>query len=96
MSAPSNADDSTTSDVPPPISLSASPYKAKSAFYVDLSWSGADGTDVEIWRDGQLFQTTPNDGLYTDTLGKKPNPGYLYQVCETGALVCSDEVAVSF
>jgi hypothetical protein len=33
---------------------------------VDLSWSGATGSNVDIYRNGMVVATTGNDGFYTD------------------------------
>lgn len=93
-SDPSNEAEATT---PRAITLSASVRTAKAVSYVDLSWTGALGTSVDIRRDGQSIASTANDGTYTDNLGKKPRPSYVYQVCEIGtAPVCSNEVVVNF
>jgi len=97
VSVPSNEAEATTLQVPPPpILLDASTRKQKAVYYVDLRWSGAVGTNVEVWRDGRSLGTTPNDGAHTDVLGKKVNPSYVYKVCEPGTDVCSNEVVVNF
>jgi uncharacterized repeat protein (TIGR01451 family) len=93
-SDPSNEAEATT---PRAITLSASVRTAKAVSYVDLGWTGALGTSVDIRRDGQSIASTANDGTYTDNLGKKPRPSYVYQVCEIGAApLCSNEVEVQF
>ena len=93
-SDPSNEAEATTSRG---ISLSASTRKTRAINYVDLTWTGALGTSVEIRRDGQSIATDENDGAYTDDLGKRPSPSYVYQVCEIGTdPVCSNEFDVQF
>jgi subtilisin family serine protease len=49
------------------ISLSADGYRSKGKNKVDLSWSGASSSDVDIYRNGALYRTTSNDGVYTDS-----------------------------
>jgi hypothetical protein len=36
---------------------------------VDLSWIGATGSNVDIYRNGVVVATTGNDGSYTDSPG---------------------------
>ena len=36
---------------------------------MDLSWSGATSTSVDIYRNGARIVTTANDGFYTDRIG---------------------------
>ena len=76
--------------------LSASGFKVKGKHNVDLSWSGAAGASVEIYRDGSLLTTTANDGAYTDSTNNKGGATYVYQVCETGGSPCSNTATVVF
>ncbi|MEN8210182.1 MAG: PKD domain-containing protein [Thermodesulfobacteriota bacterium] len=85
-----------TEPAPQLIELTTSVYKVKGVRTVDLTWSGAAGANVKIYRNGLLLTTTDNDGLYTDIVGKQPEPIYLYQVCEEGTEHCSNEVTVNF
>ncbi len=78
------------------ITLSVTTYKVKGNKYADLSWSGATSTDVDIYRDGSLIATTPNDGAYTDGPLGKGSGSASYQVCEAGTSTCSDVVNVSW
>lgn len=80
------------------ISLTATGYKIKGVQHVDLTWSGATSTDLDIYRDGGIPAKTVNDGAYTDNIGKKGGGSYVYKVCETGSVpaVCSDTVTVTF
>lgn len=66
------------------ITLSTNAYKVKGRVRVDLSWSGASGGTVEIYRDGSLLTTTANDGAYTDNTGLKGSGSLTYQICEPG------------
>lgn len=56
---------------------------------VDLTWSGANGANVDVWVNGSFNSTTPNTGAATYTVNKKRS--YTFQVCETGSeLSCSN------
>jgi len=83
-------------DCPGSINLSATNYKTKGVRYVDLTWNGAIGANVNIFRDGQLIATTTNDGAFTDNLGKGGGGTFTYQVCETDGSVCSNIASVTF
>ena len=39
--------------------------------------------------------TTPNDGAYSDKVGKTSGP-YTYKVCEAGTNTCSNEAPITF
>jgi hypothetical protein len=78
------------------ITLSATGYKVKGVQHADLSWNGATGTNVDIFRDNVLIATVANNGSYTDNIGQKGKGSYVYKVCETDGSACSNEVTVSF
>ncbi len=78
------------------ITLAANGYKIKGRQNVDLTWSGASGTNVEVLRDGNPLTTTSNDGAYTDAIGARGGGSYTYQICETGGSPCSSTVTVNF
>lgn len=78
------------------LTLSASGYKVKGLQVVDLSWSNAASSNVDIVRNGAVVTTTANDGAYTDSLGVKGTGTYTYQVCEAGTTTCSATVSVVF
>lgn len=76
--------------------MTANGYKVKGTQTADLSWSGASGSDVDIYRDGALIATTANSGAYTDNIGVKGGGSYVYEVCESGSNTCSNQATVSF
>lgn len=78
------------------ISLSANGYKVRGVHHVDLNWSGATSTNVDIVRNGGVVATTANDGFYTDATGNRGGASYTYEVCEAGTSTCSNEVTVIF
>jgi serine protease len=78
------------------ITLSAAGYKVKGSQTVDLTWSGAAGTSVDVYRDGVRVTTTANDGAHTDPINRKGGGSYVYRVCEAGTSTCSGNVTVTF
>jgi hypothetical protein len=77
------------------IDLSAYTYKIINYKYAYLTWSGANSTSVDVYRDGSIIATTRNDGTYTDGPFSKGNPA-TYQLCEAGTSICSNKVPVSW
>jgi subtilisin family serine protease len=73
------------------IELSVNAYKVKGVQFADLTWSGATSTNVDVWRQGVLVDTTANDGAYPDSTGQKGGGSAVYQVCVAGAHTCSNE-----
>jgi hypothetical protein len=80
---------------PPAISITVRGYKVKGAARVDVTWSGATGSGVDIQRNGVVVATTPNDGTHTDILGKVSGT-FTYRVCNAGTTTCSTAANVSF
>ncbi|HVR42001.1 MAG TPA: S8 family serine peptidase [Thermoanaerobaculia bacterium] len=78
------------------ISLSASGYKVRGLQKVDLSWSGASSTSVDVWRNNSEITTTANDGFHTDSIDARGGGSYTYRVCEAGTLTCSNDATISF
>jgi PKD repeat protein len=78
------------------ITLSATGYKVKGSQAVDLIWSGASGTNVDVFRDGSKITTTANDESHTDNIGTKGGGSYTYRVCEAGTSTCSGNATVTF
>ena len=75
--------------------LSVNAYKIKGDKYADLTWSGANSTNVNVYRDNSQIETTDNDGAYTHGPFGKGKPA-TYQVCEVGTSTCSNTVSVSW
>jgi subtilisin family serine protease len=62
----------------------------------DLTWSGATGTNVDVYRDGRRVTTTANDGSHTDWIWFPINSTYTYKVCQAGSTTaCSRTVTVT-
>lgn len=79
-----------------PLSLSATGYKVKGKQRVDLSWEGANSTQVDLYRNGSLLSTLPNSGTHTDKIDIKGAGSYTYQICATGSTLCSATIDVVF
>lgn len=62
--------------------------------WVDVAWDGAQGDEVDIYRNGSLLTTTANDGSYRNQTARGT---YSFKVCEAGSdTACSDEQTISF
>jgi hypothetical protein len=87
----------TVTPTPGQITLIANGYKVKGHQTVDLSWSGATSTDVDIYRDGTRIATVLNSaGSYTDSPGGRGHATYAYWVCNANTQTCSNQVTVTF
>jgi hypothetical protein len=79
-----------------PIMLTAAGRKVAGINTVRLKWREATSTDIDVYRDGTLIVTTPNDGSYIDSTGDTGRARYTYQVCEAGTQTCSNKATVTF
>jgi len=77
--------------------LQARGYKVHGLQTVDLFWNGVTSVLVDVYRNGVLITTVPNDGgTYTDHIGRNGNGTYTYRICEAGTGNCSNPVTVRF
>jgi len=79
-----------------PIELSATGRVKRGEHEVKLAWSNANGSSIDVVRNSLVIATTSNNGRYTDKTGNSGSANYVYQVCEAGTSVCSNEVTVVF
>ena len=86
----------TPTATPERITLTARGYKVRGRQTVDLSWTGATSSNVDIYRNGVLIVTTLNDGFYTDRTVGRGHATYTYQVCNAGSQTCSNQATVKF
>jgi hypothetical protein len=70
--------------------------KVKGVITVDLTWSGASSSHVDIFRNGVKVVTTPNDMAHTDATGIKGGASLTYKVCEAGTSTCSPSRTIVF
>ncbi len=78
------------------ISLTATGYKVKGMPTVDLAWTDPGSGSVDVYRNGKVIITTPDDGAYTDKIGQKGGGTFTYKVCEAATTTCSNEATVTF
>jgi hypothetical protein len=87
----------TPTPTPVQITLHARGYKVHGLQTVDLFWSGPTSGAIDIYRNGVLIITVPNDGgAYTDHINRNGRGTYTYRVCIAGTGNCSNEVTVRF
>ncbi|UCC27108.1 MAG: S8 family serine peptidase [Gemmatimonadales bacterium] len=70
--------------------------KEKGRHMVTLTWTGATSEQVRILRDGDLYDTVPNTGSYTDRTNQRGGVTYTYRVCEDDLSTCSNVVTVVY
>jgi hypothetical protein len=63
---------------------------------VDLTWSPVTSANIDIYRDGVVIATVPNNGAYTDNTSTKGHATFAYKVCEAATQNCSNQVTVRF
>jgi hypothetical protein len=86
---------STPTPTPGQIVLTASTRRVSATLKVRLTWTGANSTKVDIYRNRVPLARVPNNGgPYTDTL--TVHRLYTYKVCEAGTMNCSNQVQVTF
>ncbi|HEX2202217.1 MAG TPA: S8 family serine peptidase [Longimicrobium sp.] len=78
------------------ISLSVAKRITANRRYNDLTWSGANGAQVDVYRAGTKIATVSNTGAYSDYLGRSASGTYTYKVCEVGSTVCSRNIAATW
>jgi hypothetical protein len=61
-----------------------------------LKWRGATSSNVDVYRDGNVIATTPNDGSYNDSTGTTGQASFMYKMCEAGSQTCSNTATVNF
>jgi PKD repeat protein len=84
---------------PPPagsITLNVTGRSDATKQYMTLTWSGARGTRVDMYRNGVFRTNTPNDGRQnSNRLWTKPAT-YIYKICEAGTYRCSNPASIQF
>lgn len=64
-------------------------------FRVDLGWTGAQGTQVDLHRNDRLWDIPDNDGAYRDRF-RHYDTSYRWLLCEQRSDFCSNEVSIVF
>ncbi|MBN1206885.1 MAG: S8 family serine peptidase [Myxococcaceae bacterium] len=60
----------------------------------DVSWSGAVGSNVDVYRNEQKVATTANDDYYSDWIWFPTGTSYTYKVCQASSTICSPTITV--
>src|SRR6266550_4067366 len=95
--SPTPTPTATPTPTPGVITLTASGRRVQGRHTVDLSWSGSNAANIDMYRDGVVIATVPNNGSYKDFIGVRGgNVRYTYKVCDAGTSNCSNEVTVRF
>lgn len=90
---------STTVQVPVYVSISLAVGRriaSNKTRWADLSWSGAAGAQVDVYRNGYKIATVANNGAWSNDLGRSFTGTYTYKVCQAASTVCSANAAVTF
>jgi plastocyanin len=61
-----------------------------------LTWTGASASNVDVYRNGTVIATVPNNGHYNDSTGVIGRASFMYMVCDAGTNTCSNTVTVRF
>jgi len=86
----------TATATPGPILLRGQGKKVGGINTSRLKWRGATSANIDVYRDGVVIATTPNDGSYDDSTGTTGQASFMYKVCEAGTQTCSNNVTVNF
>ena len=81
---------------PPPIPLHVTGWTDPTRKLMDLTWSGATGTTVDVYRNGRFLKNNPNTGRYTNSYPGLAVATYSYKVCLVGTTTCSGVATVQF
>ena len=85
----------TTTTRPVVITLTATGRTQGRKRVVDLRWSGATTSTVEVRRNGSVIATTAHDGAYTDNVSKATGT-FRYRISHPGGSPISNEAIVTF
>jgi PKD repeat protein/CubicO group peptidase (beta-lactamase class C family) len=88
-----------TAPPPPPpssITLTVSGRVDAEKHYITHLWSGAAGTSVDLYRNGKLINSTPNDGRHTTAHKYDGTATWRVKICQAGSTaVCSPERSIT-
>ena len=60
------------------------------------NWTGATGSNVDIFRNNVKITTTANDGNHVDQLAKNTHGTFTFKVCNVGTTTCSNNASVTY
>lgn len=103
--APAPAPDSVPAPAPVPpaepeaaIQLNVAGRAESRLHRLTLTWSGASGRNIDVYRNGARINTTANDQRYVNLRWFKGAPSeatYVYKICDAGTSRCSGEVTLT-
>jgi PKD repeat protein len=79
-----------------PIPLNVSAWTDPTRKLMQLTWTGATGTAMDVYRNGSFIKNTPNSGRYTNAYAGPSAATYTYKVCAAGTTTCSTAATVRF
>jgi PKD repeat protein len=65
--------------------------RVKGGRQANLSWSGLNGSNVDVYINGNFNNTTANDNAVSIT-GLNKRSDYSFQICETGSSTCTNTI----
>ncbi|MDX1394386.1 MAG: hypothetical protein R3195_08345 [Gemmatimonadota bacterium] len=83
-------------EAPREIVLTAKGAELEGTIEGSLAWSGLLSANVDVYRNGELIATVPNDGSHTDSMPRGTRGPMDYRVCEAGTTTCSADVRMTF
>jgi hypothetical protein len=83
---------------PPPvtITLTLSTRLTSTARWVDLRWTGATASWLDIYRNGSRITTVYNTGSHSDRFSRQTRGTFQYRVCHAGSTICSNQASITF
>jgi PKD repeat protein len=78
------------------ITLTATGTATTTTQTMSLKWKGAQGTTVDIYRNGLFLRNTTNDGSDSNGRTYSGAATYKFKVCEKGSTTCSNLATVLF
>jgi PKD repeat protein len=69
--------------------------KQKGRHIIELTWTGAETSQVDVYVDGRLEATAANSGAFTYQASARGQATYRLKVCEAGSGMCSLEQSVA-
>ncbi len=82
----------TDGSVEPPAGAELTGSRSKGNRQANLSWTGLNGSNVDVFVNGSFNDTTANDGSTSYNVSKKAS--YTFEVCESGTTTCTNAITL--
>ena len=79
-----------------PLGLTLTTSSTSTQQRVTLNWTRAQGTQVYIYRNGLVFESSVNDGQDVITKNATGPATYIFKVCEAATTICSNPATATF